>query len=86
MVTMVYHKQLGDEWSAAARDLRSQLRAAVEAHFASKQQQREQQQEQQQQSARALHVIGRSHKQKVELDEGFVTERLLVNARELVYK
>lgn len=36
--------------------------------------------------APVVHVIGRSHKQKVTLDADYVTERLLVNGRELVYR
>lgn len=84
MVTLIYHRALGDAWSDAARGLRQQLQAAVAAVAA----------------AAAgdgggggsgvacgtLHVIGRSHKQKVAFDEDFVTERLTVNGRELVYK
>ena len=34
----------------------------------------------------AVEVIGRSHKQKVELDHGYVIERLAVDGRSLTYK
>jgi tRNA (uracil-5-)-methyltransferase len=34
----------------------------------------------------ALSIVGRSRKQKVEVDRDFVTERLTVGGRELVYK
>ena len=103
MVTMVYHRALGDDWRAAAARLRAELRAALEraageaeaaaaaaaagggaapadddaARAAA---------ELRAAAGGALHVIGRSLKQKVALDEDFVTERLVVNGRELVYK
>ncbi|GIL92594.1 hypothetical protein Vretifemale_20118, partial [Volvox reticuliferus] len=70
MVTLLYHRKLGPEWAAAAEHLRDALAATPAAAAA----------------GRRPHVIGRSRKQKVELDAGFVLERLRVGGREYVQK
>jgi hypothetical protein len=99
MVTLIYHRQLDDAWADAARRLRERLRmAAAEQEQQQQQQEVEGQDGIKQQRAvangsgdggrhaDALHVIGRSRKQKLALDHDFVTERLAVNGRQLAYK
>ncbi|EFJ46848.1 hypothetical protein VOLCADRAFT_118051 [Volvox carteri f. nagariensis] len=70
MVTLLYHRKLGAEWTAAAERLRDVLAATPTAAAA----------------GRRPHVIGRSRKQKVDLDASFVLERLRVGGREYVQK
>ncbi|GFR51653.1 hypothetical protein Agub_g14085, partial [Astrephomene gubernaculifera] len=70
MVTLLYHRKLGPDWQAAAAQLRARLAATPTAAAAGS----------------APHVIGRSRKQKVELEAGFVLERLTVAGREYVQK
>ncbi|GIL59952.1 hypothetical protein Vafri_14608 [Volvox africanus] len=70
MVTLLYHRKLGPEWAAAAEHLRDALAATPSAAAA----------------GRRPHVIGRSRKQKLELDAGFVLERLRVGGREYIQK
>jgi hypothetical protein len=104
MVTLIYHKQLDDAWTAAAAELRGRLVAALaaaglmpaasgataaaaggdgaEAAAATE----EGGAGQQGLAGPMLHVIGRSRKQKVCLDADYVTERLQVNGREIVYR
>ena len=75
MVTMVYHRKLDDEWKKAAEELRIKLATAEHCRGA---------------SAAAdspalnpcVHVIGRSRKMKICLDEAEVEETLVVGANE----
>jgi tRNA (uracil-5-)-methyltransferase len=91
MVTLVYHKRLDEGWEAEARGLRARLRRALaalpgggggggEGGSSGEGNGGEDG------DAAAVHVIGRSHKQKVALDADFVTEVLSVNGRDLAYK
>jgi tRNA (uracil-5-)-methyltransferase len=91
MVTLVYHRQLDGAWRDAAGRLQARLADALAQHRRQQQQQGEQgqqqqPQQQQQQPPGALHIIGRSRKQKVVLGADHVTERLSVNGRELMYR
>ncbi|GLC71327.1 hypothetical protein PLESTF_001103400 [Pleodorina starrii] len=70
MVTLLYHRKLGPEWAAAAERLRDALAATPTAAAA----------------GRRPHVIGRSRKQKLELEAGFVLESLTVGGRQYVQK
>ncbi|WP_461535939.1 tRNA (uridine(54)-C5)-methyltransferase TrmA [Spongorhabdus nitratireducens] len=54
LVTLIYHKALGEEWIEAARPLQKQFN---------------------------IKLIGRARKQKIVLEEDFVTEALTVNGR-----
>lgn len=71
MVTLLYHRKLDAEWTAAAQRLREALRDGAPSL---------------QPAGRMPQVIGRSRKQKIQLDHDYVMERLLVNGREYVYK
>ena len=68
MVTMIYHRKLGAEWTAAAQKLRKVLGACPSS------------------SQPSVHIVGRSRKQKVELDAAHVIETLMVDGRQLTYK
>jgi tRNA (uracil-5-)-methyltransferase len=68
MVTMIYHKQLGADWQAAARRLRPLLGSCPSS------------------TQPAVDIIGRSRKQKLELDRAHVIETLSVGERSLIYK
>ena len=68
MVTMIYHRKLDAEWTAAAQKLRRVLGACPSS------------------SQPAVHIIGRSRKQKIELDASYVMETLTVDGRQLTYK
>ena len=54
LVTLIYHRQLSEEWIEAARPLQDQFN---------------------------IKLIGRARKQKIVLDEAFVTEALTVNGK-----
>lgn len=68
MVTMIYHKKLDENWTAAAQKLRKALGACPSS------------------SQPSVHIIGRSRKQKIELDAGHVIETLNVHGEQLTYK
>lgn len=68
MVTLVYHRQLSDEWTAAATEMKLRLQTALQG------------------SCQALSIIGRSRKQKIELDQSFVIETMTVNGQPYMYK
>jgi hypothetical protein len=68
MVTMIYHRKLDAEWTAAAQRLRRVLGACPSS------------------SLPVVHIIGRSRKQKIELDASHVMETLTVEGRKLTYK
>ena len=59
LVTLVYHKQLNDEWIEAARPLREQF---------------------------GIDIIGRARKQKIVLDQEWVTEELNVAGKSWHYQ
>jgi tRNA (uracil-5-)-methyltransferase len=69
LVTLLYHKKLGDDWCEAARAIRAELQAAApSAH------------------GNVPHIIGRSRKQKVCLEQDYVVERLTVHGKQYVYR
>ena len=68
MVTMIYHKQLNEEWKAAALDLRSVLSSCPSCPNGN------------------VSVIGRSKKQKVELDRSYVDEVMTVDSKHYSYR
>ncbi|GBF88282.1 tRNA (uracil-5-)-methyltransferase [Raphidocelis subcapitata] len=98
MVALVYHKRLDEAWESEARALRARLRAALaERHGGGSGSSSSSSSSGGGGSSAGssggngsgggvVHVIGRSHKQKVALDADFVTEVLSVNGRDLAYK
>ena len=68
MVTLIYHKQLNEEWKTAASDLRSVLSSCPSCPNG------------------IVSVIGRSKKQKVELDRSYVDEVMTVDSKQYSYR
>lgn len=59
LVSLIYHRPLGEDWEAAAVDLRDHLQ-----QFAT------------------VHLVGRSRKQKIVLEQDWVTEKLTIGERD----
>eukprot|EP00884_Botryococcus_braunii_P023337 jgi/Botrbrau1/9688/Bobra.0201s0019.2 len=68
MVTLVYHKQLTEEWVEAAQKLRSVLGACPSSRVP------------------LTTIVGRSFKQKLQLDTDYVTETLVVEGKQFRYR
>lgn len=68
MVTLIYHKQLNEEWRTAALDLRSVLSSCPSCPNG------------------IVSVIGRSKKQKVDLDRSYVDEVMTVDFKQYSYR
>jgi len=84
MVTMVYHRKLDDAWKKAAEELRIKLSTAEHCRGASAAANSgaasDSIDEETPTSKPCVHVIGRSRKQKICLDEAEVEETLVVSA------
>lgn len=74
MVTLLYHKKLDDTWKAAAKELKAHLEKEGMMGGGSSSAGGE--------GSGTLAVIGRARKQKVELDRGYVIERMQVSCRQ----
>ncbi len=73
MVTLLYHKKLDDTWKAAAKELKAHLEKESMGGSSSGAGC---------EGSGTLAVIGRARKQKVELDRGYVIERMQVGRRQ----
>ncbi|GAA6204591.1 MULTISPECIES: tRNA (uridine(54)-C5)-methyltransferase TrmA [Thalassotalea] len=63
VISLLYHKQLSDEWQQQALWLKAQLAKIC-----------------------PINIIGRAKKQKIILEQDFVTEKLTVAGQELIYQ
>eukprot|EP00798_Chlamydomonas_sp_ICE-L_P025748 gene25748-11411_t len=70
MVTLLYHKKLDAEWEAAAATLRESLKSKAPSYAA----------------GAGLHVIGRSRKQKINVDLDYVLEKMPIDGIDYVYR
>lgn len=68
MVTLIYHKKLNPEWTAAATELRSTLKSVPSC------------------TSGVVQVIGRSRKQKIELEHNHVHEVMNVFGKDYAYR
>lgn len=82
MVTMVYHRKLDDEWKKAAEELRIKLATAEHCRGASPSVAATFVDKETTMLKPYVHVIGRSRKQRICLDEAEVEETLVVGASE----